>query len=83
MTGGLGGPVTDAELVTGFQRDPEMFTAVYDRYILDVYRYVAAGLACRWPITSRPRRFSWRSASETGSTPAVGACVGCSASRPT
>jgi RNA polymerase sigma factor (sigma-70 family) len=41
VTAGLGDSVTDTELAARFQRDPEMFTAVYDRYIRDVYRYVA------------------------------------------
>ena len=44
MTAGLGGPVTDTELAARFKRDPEMFTAVYDRYIRDIYRYVAGRL---------------------------------------
>jgi hypothetical protein len=43
MTAGLGGPATDTELAAQFKRDPEMFTAVYDRYIRDIYRYVADG----------------------------------------
>jgi RNA polymerase sigma factor (sigma-70 family) len=47
MTADLGGPVTDAELVACFQRDPEMFTAVYDRYIHDVYRYVGSRLGAQ------------------------------------
>lgn len=32
---------SDAELVARFRRDPELFTAVYDRYFGDIYRYVA------------------------------------------
>jgi RNA polymerase sigma factor (sigma-70 family) len=36
--------VTDAELVVRFQQDPEQFTAVYDRYFHDIYRYVAGRL---------------------------------------
>jgi RNA polymerase sigma factor (sigma-70 family) len=36
--------VTDAELVARFQQDPEQFTAVYDRYFHDIYRYVAGRL---------------------------------------
>jgi len=44
VTAGLGEPVTDAELVTRFRQDPELFTAVYDRYIRDIYRYVAGRL---------------------------------------
>jgi RNA polymerase sigma factor (sigma-70 family) len=36
--------VTDAELVAGFRRDPELFTAVYDRYFRDIYLYVAGRL---------------------------------------
>jgi RNA polymerase sigma factor (sigma-70 family) len=35
---------SDAELVARFQRDPELFTAVYDRYFADIYRYVAGRL---------------------------------------
>lgn len=36
--------MTDADFAAGFQRDPELFTAVYDRYFRDVYRYVAGRL---------------------------------------
>jgi RNA polymerase sigma factor (sigma-70 family) len=36
--------VTDADLVAGYRRDPELFTAVYDRYVRDIYRYVAGRL---------------------------------------
>lgn len=35
---------TEAELVAGFRADPDRFTAVYDRYFRDVYRYVAGRL---------------------------------------
>jgi RNA polymerase sigma factor (sigma-70 family) len=35
---------TEAELVAGFRADPERFTAVYDRYFRDIYRYVAGRL---------------------------------------
>jgi RNA polymerase sigma factor (sigma-70 family) len=35
---------TDAELAVRFRRDPEQFTAVYDRYFSDIYRYVAGRL---------------------------------------
>lgn len=34
----------DAELVARFRRDPDQFTAVYDRYFPDVYRYAAGRL---------------------------------------
>ena len=44
MTADVGGSATDAEFAAGFQRDPELFTAVYDRYFRDVYRYVAGRL---------------------------------------
>jgi len=44
VTADVGGPTTDAEFAAGFQRDPELFTAVYDRYFRDVYRYVAGRL---------------------------------------
>ncbi|GAB2806351.1 RNA polymerase sigma factor [Actinoallomurus bryophytorum] len=44
MTADVGERVTDAELVVRFQRDPEQFTAVYDRYFRDIYRYVAGRL---------------------------------------
>ena len=40
MTAGLGEPVSDAELAARFQRDPEMFTVVYDRYARDIFRRV-------------------------------------------
>lgn len=36
--------VGDAELAAAFQRDPEEFQAVYDRYRRDVFRYVAGRL---------------------------------------
>jgi hypothetical protein len=29
-------PVDDAQLVAWFRRDPELFTAVYDRYFRDI-----------------------------------------------
>ena len=35
---------TEAELVVGFRTDPDRFTAVYDRYFRDIYRYVAGRL---------------------------------------
>lgn len=44
MTAGVGGQVTDAELAARFQREPDVFTAVYDRYVRDIYRYVAGRL---------------------------------------
>ncbi|MFD0687856.1 RNA polymerase sigma factor [Actinomadura fibrosa] len=44
MTAELGEPPTDVDIVTGFRRDPERFTDVYDRYFRDVYRYVAGRL---------------------------------------
>ncbi|WUI04033.1 RNA polymerase sigma factor [Spirillospora sp. NBC_00431] len=36
--------VDDADLVAGFRKDPELFTAVYDRYFHDIYLYVAGRL---------------------------------------
>ncbi|WP_432933117.1 RNA polymerase sigma factor [Microbispora sp. CA-135349] len=44
MTADVGEQVTDAELVAGYQRNSELFTAVYDRYFHDIYRYVAGRL---------------------------------------
>ena len=44
MTAGLGDPVSDTELAARFQRDPEMFTVVYDRYARDIFRYVGSRL---------------------------------------
>jgi RNA polymerase sigma factor (sigma-70 family) len=44
VTADVGGSATDAEFAAGFQRDPELFTAVYDKYFRDVYRYVAGRL---------------------------------------
>jgi RNA polymerase sigma factor (sigma-70 family) len=44
VTAEVGEQVTDAELAARFQRDPERFTAVYDRYFDDIYRYVAGRL---------------------------------------
>jgi RNA polymerase sigma-70 factor, ECF subfamily len=34
----------DRDIVAGFQRDPEQFTDVHDRYFRDIYRYVAGRL---------------------------------------
>jgi RNA polymerase sigma-70 factor, ECF subfamily len=36
--------VSDVDLASGFKRDPELFSAVYDRYFHDIYRYVAGRL---------------------------------------
>jgi RNA polymerase sigma factor (sigma-70 family) len=44
VTAGVGEQVTDAELAARFRRDPERFTAVYDRYFGDIHRYVAGRL---------------------------------------
>ncbi len=44
MTADLGQRMSDDELVAKFRRDPELFTAVYDRYLRDIYRYVAGRL---------------------------------------
>ena len=44
MTSGLDGPVTDAELAARLRREPQLFTAVYDRYVRDIHRYVAGRL---------------------------------------
>jgi RNA polymerase sigma factor (sigma-70 family) len=44
MTAGLGEPMSDTELAAQFQHDPELFTAVYDRYIHDIFRYVGSRL---------------------------------------
>ena len=44
MTSGLDGPLTDAELAARLRREPQLFTAVYDRYVRDIYRYVAGRL---------------------------------------
>jgi RNA polymerase sigma-70 factor (ECF subfamily) len=38
------GRVSDADLVREYRRDPDRFTAVYDRYFRDVHRYVAGRL---------------------------------------
>ncbi|MEV5574372.1 RNA polymerase sigma factor [Spirillospora sp. NPDC052269] len=37
-------PPTDAELAAAFRRDPDRFTAVYDRYFRDIYLYAAGRL---------------------------------------
>ena len=47
MTAGLGEPVSDTELAARFQRDPEMFTVVYDRYARDIFRYVGSRLGAQ------------------------------------
>jgi RNA polymerase sigma factor (sigma-70 family) len=44
VTADVGEQVTDAELAARFRRDPDQFTAVYDRYFADIYRYVAGRL---------------------------------------
>ncbi|GAA4609611.1 RNA polymerase sigma factor [Actinoallomurus liliacearum] len=48
MTGLAGtrtaGRMSDADLVREYRRDPDGFTAVYDRYFGDVHRYVAGRL---------------------------------------
>ncbi|WP_083733156.1 RNA polymerase sigma factor [Actinomadura sp. CNU-125] len=44
MTADVGHRVGDAELVARFRRDPDEFTAVYDRYFPDVYRYAVGRL---------------------------------------
>jgi DNA-directed RNA polymerase specialized sigma24 family protein len=44
VTAGVGGQVSDAELAARFRRDPELFTAVYDRYFRAIYLYVAGRL---------------------------------------
>ncbi|MDP9850168.1 RNA polymerase sigma factor [Streptosporangium lutulentum] len=44
MTAGVGEQVTDADLVADYRRNPELFTAVYDRYLHDIHRYVAGRL---------------------------------------
>ncbi|MDP9847638.1 RNA polymerase sigma factor [Streptosporangium lutulentum] len=44
MTAEMREQVNDAELVDRFQRDPELFTAVYDRYFRDIYLYAAGRL---------------------------------------
>jgi RNA polymerase sigma factor (sigma-70 family) len=41
---GLGQQAPDAVLAAGFQRDPELFTWVYEQYFRAVYRYVAGRL---------------------------------------
>ncbi|WP_219461714.1 RNA polymerase sigma factor [Nonomuraea rhizosphaerae] len=44
MTAEVREQATDAELVAGYRRDPERFTAVHDRYHRDIFLYVAARL---------------------------------------
>jgi RNA polymerase sigma-70 factor (ECF subfamily) len=44
LTAEVGERVADEELVAGFRRDPDLFTAVYDRYFRHIYRYAAARL---------------------------------------
>ncbi|MEU9833180.1 RNA polymerase sigma factor [Streptosporangium sp. NPDC048047] len=44
MIAAVSEPVTDAELVARYRRDPELFTEVHDRYYRDIYRYVAGRL---------------------------------------
>ncbi|MEV0664223.1 RNA polymerase sigma factor [Actinomadura luteofluorescens] len=44
MTADVDRQLEDAELVARFRRDPDDFTAVYDRYFRDVYRYAVGRL---------------------------------------
>lgn len=44
MTTGVGEQEADGELAARFQREPDLFTAVFDRYFRDVYRYAAGRL---------------------------------------
>lgn len=44
MTASAGGQVSEAEFAARLRRDPELFTAVYDRYFRDIYLYVAGRL---------------------------------------
>ncbi|WP_067822051.1 RNA polymerase sigma factor [Actinomadura kijaniata] len=44
MSAGVEERADDAELAALFRRDPESFTAVYDRYHRDVYLYVSGRL---------------------------------------
>jgi hypothetical protein len=67
MTAGLGEPVSDTELAARFQRDPEMFTVVYDRYARDIFRYVGGRLGVQaadggsaWPGQPTPGRLAGR-----------------------
>jgi RNA polymerase sigma factor (sigma-70 family) len=44
MSPDVGEQTSDAELAVRFRQDPDVFTAVYDRYIRDIHRYVAGRL---------------------------------------
>jgi RNA polymerase sigma-70 factor (ECF subfamily) len=44
LTADAGERVTDAQLAAAFRWDPERFTVVYDRYFIDIHRYVAGRL---------------------------------------
>ncbi|MEV5704304.1 RNA polymerase sigma factor [Actinoallomurus sp. NPDC052274] len=44
MTTDVGEQASDAELAARFRRDPELFTAVHDRYFRDIYLYAAGRL---------------------------------------
>jgi len=44
LTADVGGQASDAELATRLRRDPELFTAVYDRHFRAIYPYVAGRL---------------------------------------
>ncbi|MEV0311336.1 RNA polymerase sigma factor [Nonomuraea fuscirosea] len=44
MSTDVGEETTDAELAARCQRDPDLFTAVHDRYHRDIYLYVAGRL---------------------------------------
>jgi RNA polymerase sigma factor (sigma-70 family) len=47
VTANVGNSMTDAELVAGFRRDPELFTAVHDQYFRDIYVYVTGRLGAQ------------------------------------
>ena len=44
MTADVGEQMSDADLAACLQREPELFTTVYDRYFRDIYRYIAGRL---------------------------------------
>jgi RNA polymerase sigma-70 factor (ECF subfamily) len=47
MTAEVGERASDAELVTAFRQDSDLFTAVHERYFRDIHRYVASRLGAQ------------------------------------
>ncbi|MFC7649128.1 RNA polymerase sigma factor [Streptosporangium lutulentum] len=81
MTAGVGEQVTDADLVADYRRNPELFTAVYDRYLHDIHRYVAGRLDTQMAEDIAAETFLLAFDQRDRFDPGKGGCgPGCSAS---